>query len=84
MTMSLTNRVMIAIGNNNLGHEKYWTSVYASMDLKIGTKTISFLKSFDHNRIYKGKYQKQKEVKTKRSQSNNNKIKEQTEQQEKD
>ena len=67
---------MIAVGTNNLGHEKYWTSVHASMDLKIGTEKISFLKSLDHNRIYKGKYQKQKEVKAKRSQSNNDKIKE--------
>ena len=53
------------------------------MDLKIGTETISFLKSLDHNRIYKGKYQKQKEVKAKRSQSNNDKIMEQMEQQKK-
>ena len=84
MTISLTNRVMIAVGTNNLGHEKYWTSVYSSMDLKIGTETISFLKSLDHNRVYKGKYQKQKEVKVRRSQSNNDKIKEQMEQQKKD
>ena len=76
MTISLTNRVMIAVGTNNLGHEKYWTSVYSSMDLKIETETISFLKSLDHNRVYKGKYQKQKEVKVKRNQSNNDKIKE--------
>ena len=59
----------------------YLTSVYSSMDLKIGTETISFLKSLDHNRVYKGKYQKQKEVKAKRSQSNNDKIKEQMKQQ---
>ena len=60
MTISLTNRVMIAVGTNNLGHEKHWISVYASMKLKIGTETISFLKSLDRNRIYKGKHQKQK------------------------
>ena len=81
MTISLTNRTMITLGTNNLGHERYCTSIYASMDLKIGTETISFLKSLDHNRIYKGKYQKQKKVKATRSQSNNDKIKEQMEHQ---
>ena len=54
ITISLTNRVMIVVGTNNLGHENYWTCVYASMELKIGTKTSSFLKSLDMNRIYKG------------------------------
>ena len=52
MIISLANRVMITAGTNNLGHEKYWSYIYASMDLKIGTETISFLKSFDQNRIY--------------------------------
>ena len=58
MTISLTNRVMIAVGTNNLGHENYLTSVYASMELKIGTENISFFESLDHNSIYKDKYQK--------------------------
>ena len=58
ITISLTNRVMIAVGTNNLGHENYLTSVYASMKLKIGTEKISFLESLDHNSIYKDKYQK--------------------------
>ena len=80
MTIPLTNRVMIAVDTNNLSHEKYWISVYTSMELKIGTEKISFLKSLDLNRTYKGKYQQQKEVKAKRSQSNNYKIKEQKEQ----
>ena len=43
MTISLTNRVMIAVGTNNLGREKYWTSLYDSMELKIGAETIFFL-----------------------------------------
>ena len=51
------------------------------MELKIGTETISYLKSLDLNLIYKGKYQQQKEVKAKRIQSNYDKIKEQMEQQ---
>ena len=42
MTISLTNRIMIAVGTNNLGHEKYWTSVYASMDLKLEPKQSLF------------------------------------------
>ena len=67
---------MITVGTYTLGHKKYWTSVYASMELKIGTKKISFLKSLDVNRIYKGKYQQQKESKAKKIQSNNDKRKE--------
>ena len=81
MIISLTNRMLIVVGTNNIGHENYWTCVYASMELKIGTKTSFFLKSLDMNHIYKGKYQQQKGVKAKRSQSNNDKIKEYMEQQ---
>ena len=73
---------MINVDTNKICHEKYWRTVYTSMNLKISTETISFLKSLDQNRTYKENYRGQDEVK-KRIQSGNNKIKKMMEQQKK-
>ena len=43
MAISLTNRVMIAIGINNHGAEKYWRRVYNGLDITMTLETISFL-----------------------------------------
>ena len=47
------------------------------------TETITFLDSLDQNYIYRKKYRQQKEMKAKRAQSGNDKIKEQIEPQKK-
>ena len=38
MTISLTNRVMIAIGISNFGAEKYWRRIYEERDIFIGPR----------------------------------------------
>ena len=35
ITISLTNRVMISIGINNFGEEKYWRRVYNELDISM-------------------------------------------------
>ena len=42
MTISLTNRVMIAIGISNFGAEKYWRSVYEELDIFISPRLQPF------------------------------------------
>ena len=76
MTISLTNRVMVCAGINNLGAENYWNSVYSSLELDMGNETTSFLRSQDQNRGYKKHYQSLTRVKIKRVSDNNFKIKE--------
>ena len=56
---------MINVGTNKICHEKYWRTVYTSMNLKISTELISLLKSLDQNRTYKENYRGQDEVKKK-------------------
>ena len=63
MTISLANRVMIAVGINNLTAEKYWGLVYSSLDLIMATDTISFLKPQDTSRFYKKMYQEKTVIK---------------------
>ena len=59
---------MINVGTNKICHEKYWRTVYTSMNLKISTELISLLKSLDQNRTYKEMYRGQDEVKKEFSQ----------------
>ena len=63
MTISLTNRVMIAIGINNYGAEKYWNRVYKELDIAMAPENVSFLQSQDKARFYKKKYKEQTSVK---------------------
>ena len=39
MTISLTNRVMIAIGVSNLGAEAYWKRVYSMLVIPMSPET---------------------------------------------
>ena len=43
MTISLTNRVMIVIGVDNLGVESYWKRVYLRLVIPMSPETTSFL-----------------------------------------
>ena len=63
MTISLANRVMIAVGISNLTAEKYWGLVYSNLDLTMATETISFLKPQDTTRFYKKMYQERTVIK---------------------
>ena len=47
MTISLTNRVMIAIGVSNLGAEAYWKQVYSMLVIPMSPETSSFLQNQD-------------------------------------
>ena len=76
MTISLTNRVMIAIGINNYGAEKYWRHVYNELDISMAPETVSFLQSQDKSRFYRKEYKERTSVKKRRVTNNNNKIKE--------
>ena len=63
MTISLTNRVMIAIGVSNLGAEAYWKRVYLRLVIPMSPETISFLQNQDKYRSYRSTYAKKTEVK---------------------
>ena len=45
MTISLTNRVMIAIGVSNLGAGSYWKRVYSRLVIPMSPETTSFLQN---------------------------------------
>ena len=53
MTISLTNKLMITIGINNYGVEKYWRRVYNELDIAMVPETISFFQSQDKSRFYR-------------------------------
>ena len=63
MTISLTNRVMIAIGVSNLGAEAYWKQVYSMLVIPMSPETSSFLQNQDKYRSYRSTYAKKTEVK---------------------
>ena len=53
MTMSLTNRVMIAIGVSNLEAKSYWKRVYARLVIPMSPETTSSLQNQDKYRLYR-------------------------------
>ena len=53
MTISLTNRVMIAIGITNYGVDKYLRRVYNELDVAVAPETVSFLQSQDKSQFYR-------------------------------
>ena len=65
MTISLTNRVMIAIGVSNLGAESYWKRVYSGLVIPM---------SPDKYRSYRSTYAKKTEVKQYRMNTHYKKI----------
>ena len=74
MTISLTNRLMIAIGIDNYGTEKYLRRVYNKLDIAMAPETVSFLQSQDKSRFYR-KIKRKDTSKKRRVTTNNNKIK---------
>ena len=72
MTISLTHRVMIAVGISNLGSEKFWKIVYSRVNLTTNNKTTPFLHSQETYRAYRTEYRGRKEGKKYGIQSTNN------------
>ena len=75
MTISLTNRVMIAIGILNLGASLFWINVYSALNISMVPESISSLKSQDQSRVYGKKYEERHDVKLLRMSNYNKKIK---------
>ena len=71
MTISLTNRVMIVIGVNNLGVESYWKRVYLRLVIPMSPETTSFLQYQNKYRSYRSTYAKKTEVKKHRMNTQN-------------
>ena len=70
ITISLTNRVIIAIGVGNLEAESFWKRVYSKLVTPISPETTSFLRSQDKYRSYRSHcsvYAKKTKVKKKKS-----------------
>ena len=63
MTISLTHRVMIAVGISNLGSEKFWKIVYSRVNLITSNETTPFLHSQGTYRAYRTEYRGRNEVK---------------------
>ena len=75
MTISLTNRVMIAISVSNLGAESFWKRGYSRFVIPLSPKTTSFLQNQDKYRSYRSNYEEKTEVKKHQMNTQNQKIK---------
>ena len=75
MTISLTNRGILTIGISNLSAELYWKVVYVNLNLTMASETTSFLQSEDTSQFYKKEYKEGTDVKIKRVNDQNRKIK---------
>ena len=73
-TMSLTNRVVIAIGVKNLGRVRFWERVYEKLQISIPKRFLSHLENLDRYFIAKQKKESTPAFKRKRSKRNNEKI----------
>ena len=71
-TMSLTNRITIAIGVHNVGYQGYWTEVCTSLSMEISPNLDNHLLQRDRRKNWKRKYESTPEVK-KRGQGFNTK-----------
>ena len=75
MMISLTNRVMIAIGISNLGAKSYWKRVYSMLVIPMSPETTFLFQNQDKYRSYRSTYAKQIEVKKYRMNIQNQKNK---------
>ena len=66
-TMSLTNRVMIAMGVNNLGYYRYWNRVFESLKIDMSPALKHHLQQKDKTEEKKRKYDAQPKRKKKRA-----------------
>ena len=73
-TMSLNNRISIAIGVHNMGHFNFWCSVFEKMNLAISSDLSSALQNLDRCKEWKRDYQKRKDVKINRVRKQYEKI----------
>ena len=56
-TMSLSNRVMIAMGVHNAGYHKYWSRVFESLSLDMSPALKHHLEQKDNTKDKKRKYE---------------------------
>ena len=83
-TMSLTNRVMIALGVRNAGYYGYWSRVFAKMKLPMSPNLEAYLKNKDKKKKRKRNYESSLERRIKRAKIRNDKMKEEIQKQMKD
>ena len=72
---SLSNRVMISLGVQNYGYEKFWLSVYDSLSVSISPALRKYLTKKDERKRGKNAYESKRENKIKRAKKTNEKIK---------
>ena len=73
-SMSLTNRISIAIGVKNMGSKKYWDQVYRKMNVKIPSRLSAFLLYTDNRSSQKKKKEATPSFKKKRAFQKNEQI----------
>ena len=76
-TMSLTNRVMIAMGVRNEGFHGFWSRVFDSLQLPMSVSLANHLRTKDRRKGTKRKYESTTERKLKRAKVKNEKFQEQ-------
>ena len=83
-TMSLTNRVMISLGVQNLGYFYYWSRVFDSLSMEMSPALKHHLMQKDKKKSNKRQYESSPERKKKRAKHQFDKMKEEVEKQIKD
>ena len=83
-TMSLTNRVMIALGTQNLGYYCFWSRVFESLNMDMSPNLKHHLMQKDNKREKKQKYEATPERKKKRARHQYDKMKTELQKQIKD
>ena len=83
-TMSLTNRVMIAMGVHNLGYLKFWYRVFDALKLHMSPALRHHLQQKDSKKTKKRKYESSPERKRKRMKGTHEKMRKELEKQIKD
>ena len=83
-TMSLTNRVMIAVGVHNLGFFGYWSRVFLSLGIDMSPSLAHHLQQKDNKKKRKRSYESSPERKMKRMKVHHEKMKEELKKQMRD
>ena len=74
-SMSLESRVMISLGIQNYGYERFWKTVYDGLSITMSPALRQYLEKKDGKKKLKNEYESKFEVKVRRSQKTNDKIK---------
>lgn len=73
-TLSLRNRVLICVGEHNLGLDTYWCRVFDSMSIDIGRSLRNYLEKKQNDIIRIQNYKRQPGVKRKRTEEKNRQM----------